>query len=299
MSEPRRLVESERLPAELRAAAKVLEKLPPQPPVPRQVADATWDGVLARTVVGRRRGWVWAVPALAAAVAAMLAVWVAQEPPGGLPGAVRAQDGAELLAASAASPARVLRGKVEGHPSARGADEALVTPHGRVVWRDARFLVDVTDERTLLFVDEGNVVWRSVFGERTLTAGAELRAPPVVAALPPSRSCPATPVEARVSCLERLAEGSGLGAQNALFELGWVELHQRGAPSRALTQWERYLQRFPEGALEAEARALRVLTFAEQGEVEAARDELAQFREALPGDPLLTPLSSLPFSRGR
>ncbi len=297
LKEPRRLSEREVVPRELEATARVMRRLGPSPEVSRAQAEATWDAVLAQTVArSMRPRWV---PALGFAVPAVLViavgVAVALQPVAQTqPAAWTVMEGARLIAATAEAPARLVEGKVTGLPRTEvGARaEVLSTPHGSVTWRDARFLLDVTPERTLLVVQEGEVVWRGAAGERTLHAGAELRAPPLVQALPPSSDCPASPLTSRIGCLESLARGEGLAAENALFELAWLELHERAAPDAALTRWESYLARFPEGTLESEARAMRVLTLAESGRLSAARAELQRFHEAVPDSPLLPPLDA-------
>jgi hypothetical protein len=325
MAEPRRLVERESVPRELEATAQVLRRLPATPDVPRAQAEATWDAVLARSVVraARPRWPAFVSGGLGFAAAAAVLTFIAsvaaprerdplreEHAPSAQQGSsaeaqpVTPLAGARLVAATErGGPARLVEGQVRGRPSVRATAEVLASPHGTVTWRDARFLLDVTAERTLLFVEAGEVVWRGADGERVLHVGAELRAPPLVQALPPVADCAAAATVERVACLEALARGDGLAAENALFELGWLELQARprtGGADPALRRWETYLARFPEGALEAEARAMRVLTLAEAGRTGEAREELRRFHAAMPDDPLLAPLDGMlaPPARG-
>lgn len=95
--------------------------------------------------------------------------------------------------------------------------------------------------------------------------------------LPSSASTP----EARVTCLRHLAEGSGLSAEAALYELAhWTALHE-GQRDQTLILLQQHAQRFPKSALRGEVDDLRVRMLYELG-----RDrEALQASEAI----LLTP----------
>lgn len=62
--------------------------------------------------------------------------------------------------------------------------------------------------------------------------------------------------EAQLSCLEVVAEGSGLAAEAALFEI--ARLNARAQPQRALENLAEHRERFPDGALRGEVAELRI-----------------------------------------
>jgi hypothetical protein len=175
------------------------------------------------------------------------------------PPAFIAEPGARLVATAADAPAKLYDGRVRGRPSAQLAQ--LSTPHASVAWLQARFLLDVDVRRSLLSVEEGEVMWRADGEQRTVRAGERAQAPaPLVvpkafesAAVAPSSACPASSLDERTECLERLARGDGLTAQNALFEWALVQRDGFHRPDKAVEGWRTYLTRFPDGILAPEA----------------------------------------------
>jgi hypothetical protein len=65
-------------------------------------------------------------------------------------------------------------------------------------------------------------------------------------------SCLAGPVELRERCLWHEAGGEGLAAENALYLLGTMARDRQHDGTAALSLWETYRHRFPQGALSAE-----------------------------------------------
>ena len=234
MTEPRPLHE------EFPATAVLLERLPPSEALAPGHERRLWSAVLERRAQRNAPALPrYSLPAFvaAAAVASLLVVvmWPASEP------AVTEIPGAQLAARSG-QPSLLTAGAVRGAPSRTLA--RLATPHANIEWTQARFLLDVTGDGSVLLVEQGEVVWRPNDGKaQRVTAGQRVRAPrPKPVELPrgfgevtvaPSAQCAGDR-----ACLEGLAQGENLAAQNALFELG---------------RYEEYLQRFPDGVLAPEA----------------------------------------------
>jgi hypothetical protein len=82
----------------------------------------------------------------------------------------------------------------------------------------------------------------------------------------------------RKQCLQRLALGVGLTAQNALYELGWLARDAERKPDEALAHWRQYLLRHPDGALASEA-ALGIFELHLSGQRTAEATEAAAFFE--------------------
>lgn len=59
----------------------------------------------------------------------------------------------------------------------------------------------------------------------------------------------------RRGCLEKIAAGGGLAAENALYALGLYDRDQAGDGTAAILDWRSYERRFPGGALAPEAAA--------------------------------------------
>jgi tetratricopeptide (TPR) repeat protein len=80
-------------------------------------------------------------------------------------------------------------------------------------------------------------------------------------------------------CFSERAQGSGLSAQVALYELSRLQRDALGEPAAALDSLNRYLERFPQGSLGGEARFSRLELLARLGRtaeaIEASREFLA------------------------
>jgi tetratricopeptide (TPR) repeat protein len=72
------------------------------------------------------------------------------------------------------------------------------------------------------------------------------------------------------ACFEQRAQGSGLSAQVALYELSRLQRDSLGQPDRALATLDQYLARFPEGSLGGEARFSRLELLAKLGRASEA-----------------------------
>jgi len=224
---------------EFPTTANVLARIP-EPTLAPAHERRLWAGVLERRARRNARALPrYSLPAFAAAAAlasVLVAVlWPAAEP------ALKREPGTQL-AARDGKPPLLTSGVVHGAPSRRLAK--LATPHATVEWTDARFLLDVTGESSTLLVDEGEVVWRPEgAAEQRVRAGQRARAPkPKPVELPAGFGevtvAPSAQCAGDRACLESLARGSNLAAQNALFELG---------------RYSEYLERFPDGVLAPEA----------------------------------------------
>jgi len=77
--------------------------------------------------------------------------------------------------------------------------------------------------------------------------------------------------------LSHAAQGSGLAAENAAYELARITRYNLGRPRQAVALWDRYRTRFPSGLLRAEADLSIVDTLSQLGEVGAALAEAKAF----------------------
>lgn len=223
---------------------------------------STWDDVVRATK--QRRDWRL-VPAFAASLAAgiVLVLWLKPVPNVVLTPAPEAP----VLVASANAtwqqqPSGVVRldsGRLSVQRATSGR-VVLETPHATLDATRARFLAEVTAGGTTLIVQEGEVVLRTKTETRVVKAGETLVWPPtpsipapLSAVAAPSTSVCDEATGSRLDCLRVEAQGDGLTAQAALYELGVLELKQ-GNASDALAAWTTSLARFPEGVLHPEVR---------------------------------------------
>lgn len=162
---------------------------------------------------------------------------------------------------------------------------AIVTPHLTVTITRATALFDVSASATRVRVVEGEVVWR----ERTFPAGSTLEAPRRTSAL----ALPARAAEiegcsgsggAQRACLERLAPGTGLQAQLALYRLG-ADAHAAGDDRAAARHFSSYLERFATGPFAPEASIGLMLSLDGAGDTTAAAREAELFLQRFAGDP--------------
>lgn len=264
MTEPRPLRE------EFPGTAALLGKLPGSALAPAH-EQRLWRAVLQRRQSPHAPGLPrYSLPAfLTAAIVASLLVLVLlprREP------AVTLEHGAPL-AMRPGQPPLLTRGVVRGAPSRVLA--RLATPHATVEWTQARFLLDVTSDASMLSVEQGEVVWRPAAGPaQRVSAGQRVRAPPPEPVeLPKGFGEVKAAVSAQCAgdhaCLEGLAQGQNLAAQNALFELG---------------RYTDYLARFPDGVLAPEA-GIALLSSLVRSERYAEALTLAKQHEARFGNP--------------
>ena len=249
------------------------------PPRPVDLASG-WQSVLVASA--RPRPDWRLVPAFVASVAlgAALVLVLRPEGFGGL--RVVAAEGArwELRGGEVV----VAAGKV----TVSSAAVQVVTPHLRVGLLNGQVAMEVISDRTLLEVDEGEVVLRS--GAR-LRQGATLRWPPepeiserLIAQAAPDTICEGAGTDQLAQCLELESAGDGLQAQAALYELGAFRA-RNNQPALALEAWDRSLTRFPDGVLHPEVRLAALLELTRQKRFVEATRAARVFEETCPQDP--------------
>jgi TolA-binding protein len=79
------------------------------------------------------------------------------------------------------------------------------------------------------------------------------------------------------ACFTERASGSGLSAQVALYELSRLQRDALGDPGSALASLDQYLQRFPNGSLNGEARFSRLEVLARLGRAQEALSASSEF----------------------
>ena len=214
---------------------------------------------------------------------------------------------------SAASPgARAVTQELQARPAARWEQEgALVklhsgrlhvapvpdravtvsTPDTQTLVQNAAAMFEVTERATTIAVESGEVSWRGSGKSGQLKAGEEVRVNSIAHALtlaqpgPRLESCRgAAEATGYEVCLGRAAEGSGLAAQTALFELGLLA-HQRADVGDALRQFRTYAERFPTGSFAPEASIGLMLELKQAGRTQAAAAEAERFLVSFPDEP--------------
>jgi hypothetical protein len=121
---------------------------------------------------------------------------------------------------------------------------------------------------------------------RRASRPVERLAPPPAVPLPPhpadrfneARTMLATGDTAgALEILRDLAGGSGPTAENSGYEIGQVLRYRRRQPRAAISAWNRYRERFPDGLLRAEADVSVIDTLLELGDRTGARAEAEAF----------------------
>jgi len=175
------------------------------------------------------------------------------------------------------------------------------TPHLRAIVVGTRFEVEVGAAVTQVHVSEGIVRVASLVGSAVelrsgMSIGSDdsrLQPPPLDerASMPepqvPSASrapvpsvCQGAPKD-RMACLESMAAGRGLAAQNALYVLG-LTAQEDGDEARAMEAFRRYSERYPTGALGPEASLGLLRSLVSAGEWRQALQESDSFRQRFP-----------------
>ncbi|MDP3238346.1 MAG: tetratricopeptide repeat protein [Myxococcales bacterium] len=259
-----------------------------------------WDDVVRATK--QRRDWRL-VPAFAASLAAgiVLVLWLKPAP-----NVVVPTPEAPVLVASANAtwqqqPSGVVRldaGRLSVQRVTSGR-VVLETPHATLDATRARFLAEVTAGGTTLIVQEGEVVLRTKTETRVVKAGETLVWPPtptipapLSAVAAPSTSVCDEATGSRLDCLRVEAQGDGLTAQAALYELGVLELKQ-GNASDALAAWTTSLARFPEGVLHPEVRLALLVELTKARRFTEAVVVARAFEAVCSADPRLTDVQAL------
>lgn len=252
-------------------------------------AEAVWRASLRRAERGARRGL--GAQALAFAVACAVGAVVTASLTLLNPAARLRREGVKADAQAE------LEWRGDGLAIDRGAVRvkraseplAIATPHVSVTLTRATALFDVTPSATRVRVIEGEVVWRTPAGERVFPAGSTLEAPRRT----PAFALPLRGGEvegcsgsggAQRACLERLAPGSGLQAQLALYQLG-ADAHAAGDEQTAARHFSSYLERFAAGALAPEASIGLMLSLDGAGDLGGAAREADRFLARFASDP--------------
>lgn len=161
----------------------------------------------------------------------------------------------------------------------------VVTPQLQVELENARALVDVASGQTVLAVDEGEAVYRTPRGEWRLKAGERIVINDVVESMAVAASAPIrTCAGDDATCLAKVAGGSGLAAEMALYREGMLA-RERGAVGDAITAMREYGRRFPTGTFAPEASIALMLSLEASGETRAALEEAERFAQRFPTDP--------------
>ncbi|MBL9037417.1 MAG: FecR domain-containing protein [Archangium sp.] len=271
-------------------AAKLLHiaaEAPAAPPAQQ------WDDVVAASITPPRSNMGWAVAALLAVVLGVsVTPWsrapeVAEVPPSPssavavvVPeaGSVWRRLGDQSLLLERGRLDVDLAGNTPTHVIA-GAVEIEVTT--------ARFAAQVVNGHTTVDVVEGNVMLRFDGQRQALRAGEHFewpRAVPSSAAVPPPPDpCDAHHGDELLACLRREAQGAGLAAETALFELAAIEL-RGGHPSEAVAAWSNLVRRFPDGVLHLEARLALLRTLVSTGRSAQAAEVARDFERCCSAD---------------
>lgn len=177
----------------------------------------------------------------------------------------------EGVATRTAGPVQIdlEQGQLSASVAPRRRDEPLsiVTPQVAVVVIGTRFSVTVLAGVTTVRVMHGRVrverAGQSVF----VDGGGSLRSddPRFVAASDARGAALCTDRKQRRRCLRRVARGSDLAAENALFALALLDHDEQGRPETALSHLHAYEHRFPRGVLSAEVALTVVRIHREQG----------------------------------
>lgn len=267
---------------------------------PAPVDLSKWDDVVHSTK--QRRDWRL-VPAFAASLAAgiVLVLWLKP-----VPTAVAPTPEAPVLVASANAtwqqqPSGVVRldaGRLSVQRATSGR-VVLETPHATLGATRARFLAEVTAGGTTVIVQEGEVVLRTKTETRVVKAGETLVWPPtpsipapLSAVAAPSSSVCDEATGSRLDCLRVEAQGDGLTAQAALYELGVLELKQ-GNTSDALAAWTTSLSRFPDGVLHPEVRLALLVELTKERRFTEAVVVARAFEVSCSADPRLADVQAL------
>ncbi len=107
--------------------------------------------------------------------------------------------------------------------------------------------------------------------------------PPVQAAAPPKPSCEAMHGEAAIDCWLGVADESDpVRAESALYQAGWIRMHELRDPAFALGIWERERSRFPRGVLSDEVQTSIIDALVALHRTRAAEVEIADYLRAHP-----------------
>jgi hypothetical protein len=175
---------------------------------------------------------------------------------------------------------------------------AVIAPQFKVIVVGTHFCVKAQGGLSTVSVSEGRVRVEHVSGTSAFVGAHEtLRSDdakfaPVPSAIPVERSV--LPPTLRTARLEtptlqdieardgKRAEGSDLGAENALFDLGNLARDRRHDGPLALSRWRLYQQRFPEGVFAPEVSMGILTELVSQHRYQDALDESERYVARFP-----------------
>lgn len=291
---PPRLLELPDTPATQRSALERLRRAAPPPRSPAR-HEAAFERAVADAAGRPRHRPIVRVATFAAACLAGVVITSAVH--------------RSLPALATGTPVAALRPEIVAAPGAvwhaNGRTVALskgwlsVEPRGPVVVRcpnldvviaAARAAVDVADGRVTVQVHAGEVVLRTPGKpDERVTAPATRTVEPAAAPVEPLQLMPAGAGAASCPpgdepCLSRVAGGTGLKAETALYELALVA-HERGEHALAVERFRQHQQRFGGGVLSPEASIGVMLGLAALGDRPSAAAEAQRFLARFPEDP--------------
>ncbi|MFT3713638.1 MAG: FecR domain-containing protein [Archangium sp.] len=291
--QPTRLLENATSPAEhvIALAAQV----PPKP-----LARDDWDSVMERAVTQRPSPFRHA-PAFALSLALGIALVLVLRP--APPPTAPAPRAPELVATADARWQHLASGEISlqaGRLAVSRPGDAPIrvqTPDVVLETAKSRFLAEVTSSGTTVVVEEGEVMVRTRNTQHLVRAGESYTAPPPpeipqqLLEVPTGGSRCAAGSE-QLACLRAEANGNGLDAQAASYELGALQL-KSGDHVGALETWQSAITRFPDGVLEPE---LRIAVFVELVRAHRNAEAVAaakSFEDTFPADPRAADLRAL------
>jgi hypothetical protein len=159
-----------------------------------------------------------------------------------------------------------------------------VTPRGgsmRIVHAGERWPVDSRD------APSGDEIARmgaaDLEGAAVGSFGAAPLPPPAQATAPSLPSCDRLHGEEGIACWLRIADAAdAVRAESALYQAGWIRMHELRDPAFALGIWERQRSRFPHGVLHDEAQTSIIDALVALHRTRAAESEVADYLRAHP-----------------
>lgn len=274
-------------------AAQVVASVAAIPPAAVDLMQ--WNSIVAES----RRASPWRlVPAFAVSVALGVAfvVWLSPAPV--VPEApVLVASSDAVVTPKPGGLVRLERGRVSVD-RATSARVLIETPHVTLDATRARFLAELVHDTTVVTVHEGEVIVRSAAGERIVRAGEHatwplaLEIPSTLTDQPAAATACDESAEGKRGCLVREAQGDGLAAQVALFELGRLELSE-GHKAAAVDAFRSSLERFPAGVMHPEVRLALLVELTRQQRFSEALAVAKAFEASCATDPRVEEVRSL------
>jgi len=164
-----------------------------------------------------------------------------------------------------------------------GHGTVVVTPRGgspRLIHAGERWPSDATDAPS---ADELQRMGAADLEGADAAAFAPSLPAPAKPIAPEKPSCAQLHGEAAIACWLRVADDADpLRAETALYQAGWIRMHELGDAAFALGIWERQRSRFPHGVLREEAQASIIDALVALHRTRAAEAEIAEYLRAQP-----------------